>query len=575
MLLAFGIAAAQAPNNDAAKGEGVRTIRFAKGRVLIQPRAGLADKELDKILKPHGGRRGERIEGINVHVIELPPAAIELIVAKSLRDHPHIKFAEVDEIVDPDMTLNDPNVSVSWHLSKINAPTAWDYAYGSGVTVAVLDTGVDSAHPDLLGRLVPGWNFVENNTNVADLNGHGTATSGVAVASGNNSVGGAGIGWGSKLMPVRIADASGSSSFSRIAQGITWAADHGAKVASISFRNLGNSSTVISAAQYLRSKGGVVVVSAGNDGTLQSTPQSSYLTTVGATDSNDARASFSNFGPFLDVVAPGVSVRTTLRGGGYGIGTGTSFATPVVAGTYALMMSANPALSPSTLDNILMTTVRDLGSAGYDNYFGHGRVNASAAVSKARSTSAGDSQAPAVIISTPSASSKVSGLIAVNVSASDNVGVTKVQFYAGATLVATDTTSPYAFSWDTTTFPDGALTLQARAYDSAGNVGLGVVSVTVGNDTVSPTTAISNPTSGTKVTGTVGITVNASDNKKVARISLLIDGKEVAVSYGTTLSYPWNVPSAVSKKSSGTSTITARAYDSSNNMGSSSITVYK
>lgn len=576
MLLASGLStAAGNPQDDPPPGSATQTFRFAKGRVLIQAKAGLTEKELDKLLKPHGGKRLRRVEGIDLHVIELPPNALEAAVAKALRGHPHVKFAELDEIVDPDMALNDPKVGTSWHLSKIKAPAAWDISSAFNVTIAVLDTGVDTTHPDLSSKLVPGWNVIDNNSVVADLHGHGTATAGVAAAAGNNALGGAGVAWGAKIMPVKIADGTGASSFSLIAQGITWAADHGAKVASISYRNLGNSSAVLSAAQYMRGKGGVVVVSAGNDGSLQTTTPSPYLTTVGATDANDARASFSNTGNFLDVVAPGVSVPTTLRGGNFGIGTGTSFSTPVVAGTYALMMSANSALAPVTLDGVLTSTSLDLGGVGFDTSFGWGRVDAYAAVSKARSTVASDTLAPSVAITSPASSSKLSGLVSVAVAANDNIGVTRVQLYAGGVLIATDTSSPYGFILDTTRLPDGATSLEARAFDAAGNSKSAFVSVIVANDTIPPTATISNPVSGVRATGTLSVNVSAEDNKKVARITLLIDGKEVAVSYGTSLAYAWAVPAPQGKKSSTTSNITARAYDAAGNMGSQSVTVYK
>jgi hypothetical protein len=326
----------------------------------------------------------------------------------------------------------------------------------------------------------------------------------------------------------------------------------------------------------MRSKGGIVVTAAGNTGALRTDPQRASLTVAAATDSADARASFSSYGDYVDVAAPGVGILTTTRGGGYTTASGTSVASPVVAGVYALMMSAKPALQPATLDNILFSTALDLGSAGYDQYHGAGRVNAAAAVATALQATASDTQPPAVAIATPTGG-KISGLVPVDVTASDNVAVARTEVYVNGTLHTTDTQAPYGITLDTSKYPDGALNLQARAYDAAGNsASSSTVSLTVANDTVPPTVSITNPASGSTVSGTVSINVAASDNQKVAKISLTIDGKEVALSYGSTLSYSWTVPKPKgATKKAGSSTITARAEDPAGNSATASVTVNK
>jgi thermitase len=225
---------------------------------------------------------------------------------------------------------------------------------------------------------------------------------------------------------------------------------------------------VVSAAQYFRGKGGVVVAAAGNSGALTSNPATDAITSVAATGSTDARASWSSYGSYVDVSAPGVGIWSTTRGGGYASVSGTSFASPVTAGVYALMIGVNRSLAPATLDKILTTTAVDLGGAGWDQYYGWGRVNAGAAVVKAQQTAAVDSQSPSVSIRSPT-SGKVTAIAPVDVSATDNVGVVRVELYAGSTLVAADTLAPFAFSWDTRKHVNGSITLQARAYDAAGN----------------------------------------------------------------------------------------------------------
>ncbi len=559
-------------------------VRFVNGRVLVQPRAGLSEQEFDKAIKEHGGARKGHLKQINVYVVELPANADTVAVAKALSKNPHFKFAELDIAHEAALTPTDPYYPNEWHASKINAPSAWNSSKGMGVTIAILDSGVDGSHPDLVGSLVPGWNIYDNNSDTRDVYGHGTKVAGAAAAIGNNGVGVAGIAFSAKLMPVRVSDTSGSALSSSLAQGLTWAADHGARVANMSYMGLSCSSTVLNGATYFRNKGGVVVGSGGNTGATVSCSGSDALTEVASTNSADARSSFSSYGPFIDLAAPGEGIYTTTMGGGYGAVSGTSFSAPITAGAYALMMATNPSLAPKTLDQIVFSTALDLGSAGWDQYYGWGRLDAAAAVAKAAQTTASDTQNPTVSISSPTGG-QVSGLVPVNVSASDNVGVVRAELYANNTLVSTDTAAPYAFTWDTTPLPDGAATLQARAYDAAGNyASSSSISVTVANDTIAPKVTISSPISGAVVSGSVAIGVSATDNKKVSQISLLIDGKQVALSYGSTLSYTWSVSTTTtsrgkSKKQqtaiqSGTShTITATAMDPAGNKGTASVTV--
>jgi subtilisin family serine protease len=464
--------------------------------------------------------------------------------------------------------------SSAWHLPKIGAQTAWDYTQGNPVTIAILDTGVDTTHPDLQPQLVAGWNFYDNNSNVSDVYGHGTSVAGVAAAAGNNSIGVTSVSFKSKIMPMRVTDTQGYGYYSLMAQAITSAADKGARIANISFLGVSASSTVDSAAQYMRSKGGVVVVSGGNTSSLRSDPPRESLTVVAATDSNDARASFSSWGDYIDIAAPGVGLLTTTRGGAYGTFTGTSASSPVVAGVYALMMSANTTLQPAKLDNILITTALDLGGSGYDQEFGYGRVRADAAVASARATSSSDSQAPTVAIDSPTGGT-VSGLVPIDVTAEDNVVVARVDLFANGSLVANDTIAPYAFTLDSTKYSDGNVNLQARAYDGAGNsASSSTVAVTISNtakDTSPPTVSISNPANGSTVSGTVSVNVSAGDNQKVAKITLTIDGKQVAVSNGPSLAYNWTVPKAKGKNKN--STISARAEDATGNVATASVSV--
>jgi subtilisin family serine protease len=544
---------------------------WTKGRLLVEPRAGLSTQEFDKALKAQGARSKGRFQRTNTHVVELPAGLDEVKAMQALKKDRRFKYVELDMALMPDATVNDPNYSKSWALPKIQAPTAWDSTSGSNVILAVLDTGVDGSHPDLKANMVPGWNMYDNNSDTSDVYGHGTSVAGAAAMTGNNSTGSAGVAWAARIMPVRIAAPDGYANVSTIAQGITWAADNGAKVVNISY-GVSGYSTIHSAAQYLRNKGGVVVVSAGNSGALVTTAANDSVLSISATDSNDARTSWSSYGDYVDLAAPGASIYATTRGGSYANVSGTSFSSPITAATVALMMSANPKLAPADIDKILKTTALDLGSAGFDQYYGFGRIDAARAVAAANSYVATDTQAPTISITSPTGGTVV-GVVPVDVSYSDNVGVTRAELYVNGAKVATDDAAPFAFAWDTAGQPDGSYSLVAKAYDAAGNVGSSAsVGVTLGNDTTPPVISSFNLVGGMTVSPTKQVvSAAATDNQKVAKLSVAIDGKEVAIAYGSSISYSWNTR----KVAKGAHTVTVRAWDAAGNTTSKSVTVYR
>jgi subtilisin family serine protease len=555
-------------------------VGYAKGRLLVASRPGLSEAAFDKAMKPHNAHSRGYIRQLNTHVIELPAGADEVATMKALRKNRMLKYVELDMAVAPAATVTDPAYGSSWALTKIQAPTAWDRASGSGVTIAILDTGIDSTHPDLAPNLVPGWNVYDNNADTTDIHGHGTWVAGVAAMAANNGKGSAGVAWDARIMPVRIADPNAYAYWSTVAQGIYWAADHGAKVVNVSYNGVSGSSTVQSAAQYLRDRGGVVVVAAGNSSGLESIAANDSLLTVAATDQNDVRASFSSYGDYVDLAAPGVSVYTTAVGGGYSKASGTSFASPIVAATAALMLSANSTLTPADVDHILKTTALDLGTAGIDPYYGAGRVDAASAVEEAENMAVADIQAPTVSIAAPTGG-RVSDVVLVDVDYSDNVGVTRADFYVNGQLVASDSLSPFAFAWDTAGKADGSYTLSVQAYDAAGNRGTSpAVTVTIGNDTIgndgsdtfAPTITSFSLTDGMTVSPSrQTITVRSTDDLGVAKTSLVIDGKEVAAVYNKYLSWNWGTrPVAL-----GAHTITVHVTNTSGNVTSKTVTVYR
>ena len=572
-----GAAALQAPAAIAAQPVANGAEQYARGRILVMPRAGLSETEFTKALAPHGGK-GKKIGQSDLHVVELPANASEKAVVERLNRHPHIKFAELDRLVTPNFVSNDPYMGSAWHLPKVGATTAWDTTQGAGVIIAILDSGVDGTHPDLAPQMVPGYNFYDNNTNTADVNGHGTAVAGVAAAATNNALGVAGVAGQAKIMPVRIADANAYAYYSTIAKGVTYAADNGARVVNCSYGGVAGSATIQSAAQYLKNKGGLMFVSAGNNGIDENITPTTTMIAVSATDENDYRTSWSSYGNFVSMAAPGITY-TTSRGGSYGNWQGTSFSSPLTAGVAALMMAAKPSLGSAEIEKLMFSTAVDIGAAGRDNYYGHGRVNAAAAVQAALNTTvAVDTQAPAVSISNPIAYASVTGVVPVNVSATDNVGVARVELKANGSTVSVDSAAPFAFSWNSASVPNGMANLVAYAYDAAGNVAASTTvavnvangTTVVANDTTAPKVKIANPVSG-KVSGNVAVSSSAEDDSGVAGITqwIYIDGALVASGKGSSLAYNWN-----SKKASkGTHTIAVTARDAAGNTSTTSVSV--
>jgi len=302
---------------------------------------------------------------------------------------------------------------------------------------------------------------------------------------------------------------------------------------------------------------------------------------VSATTSSDTRASFSSYGNWVDIAAPGVSILTTNRGGGYGYWNGTSFSSPVAAGLAGLIISANPDLTNTQVVEIITQNADDLGDPGFDQYYGYGRVNARASLVAAIGTAPEpDITDPLVSIISPEEGSIVSGSITVSVSATDNVGVERVELYIDGTLFGTSATEPHNFYWNTNDLTEGYYELSATAYDTSGNIGhSNSVTVYVHNqqeqDITSPVVFFTSPDAlaadDVYLFKLVKITVSASDNIGVTRMQLYVDGLLRVDKQASKISWPWNVK----KASSGEHIISSKAYDAAGNVGTASITVNK
>jgi len=547
--------------------------------LLVAPRAGVDRSRAEAIYRSDGATIAAEIPQIGVHVLRVPVSALDS-VQQALSRRQEFEFVERNYVLPPVLEPNDPYYYKEWHLRRINGPAAWDVTLGDpGVIIAILDTGVDASHPDLAGKVVPGYNTYDNNTDTADVWGHGTEVAGAAAASSNNASGVASVAWRNPLMPIRVTDPQSYAYTSTIAQGLTWAVDHGARVMNISFSSVAGSSTIRSAAQYVVSKGGVVVAAAGNCGCADPTTENPYIISVSATNVDSTLAAFSSTGSYVDVAAPGVGIQTTEKGGGYNSVSGTSFSSPITAGVIALMMSANPALGPSDFESLLEATAVDLGSTGYDTSFGFGLIDAAAAVNAAVGSSAAppDTTAPSASISSPTDGSTVSGVTSVDVLAFDDRGVSRVELYVDGALLGADSASPFSFAWDTSGASPGTHTLQAKAFDAAGNSSSSpVIQVNItGSDKTPPQVNITSPASGSTVAKTAKIAVSATDDSAVAMVEAFVDGVSLGSAACSSSSCSATLTWRTQRASRGAHVISAVAYDSFGNVGDATpLTVY-
>ncbi|MGH2380181.1 MAG: S8 family serine peptidase [Candidatus Limnocylindria bacterium] len=335
-------------------------------------------------------------------------------VLAELRADPSVEYAEpnyVVRLVEDEgavaaVSVNDPKTAGQYSLDRMRVRDAWSLETGGSGVVAVLDTGVQANHRDLSGRVLPGYDFVNNDSNAADDNGHGTWVAGIIAANTNDAYGIAGISWSDKILPVKIMTREGRGDTADLTSGIVWAANHGATVINMSVGGFPDSQHVRDAVNYAWNEGVVLVGAAGNNGRQENFYPASFpnVVSVSATQVNDEFSHWSSYGPAVDVSAPGASVQTTnctvcpnSSWGEHTYISGTSFATPNVAGVVALIRARYPSYTPAQVVSRLTGTVDDLGYAGHDYRYGRGRVNAYRALGgsvTAPGPSTGDTREP-------------------------------------------------------------------------------------------------------------------------------------------------------------------------------------
>ncbi|MAO23709.1 MAG: hypothetical protein CMJ35_03320 [Phycisphaerae bacterium] len=323
-------------------------------------------------------------------VIQVPDGMSEGQLAAMLMATGDYEFVEPNWTLFPAVQPNDSQYGSSWQHTRLDSEAAWDIETGdSNIIVAICDSGVDTDHADLQDALIPGFNAASNRAQAAggdveDINGHGTFVAGCAAAQGNNNTGVTGVGWDFSIMPIRVTNnTDGTASAFSILDGARWAAENGAHIVNASFSG-GTSASNQSVGRYLKELGALLFWASGNDGAYIEPNRPDYVI-VGSTTSSDNRSGFSNYGPAVDVTAPGSSVRSTRRFGSYGNGSGTSYASPIAAGVGAMIYSVNPDFSADDVQDILYKSVDDLGASGRDDFYGRGRVNTHNAVLMAQS----------------------------------------------------------------------------------------------------------------------------------------------------------------------------------------------
>ena len=405
-----------------------------KGLVNWKKKNGKTEKEYYSNIQKSFQKRSKRSKkGVafntnlsNTYVIEADVSSQEEYekLLASLKKDSRFEYAEASMEVSTCMVPDDPYFSTSgswgqtyddlYGVKLTSCPEAWDTATGEGVTVAVVDTGIDNTHPDIADNIwtntkeianngidddnngyiddIWGWDFTNSDNNSVDDNGHGTHVAGTIAATGNNGIGVIGVAPGAKVMAVKGLDKDGRGDERAIANAIVYAAENGADIINCSFGGKGYSQAFEDAVNTAINLGAVVVVSAGNnnnDASDYSPASIKDAITVAATDSNDKRAIFSNWGSGIDVAAPGVDILSLCASGttkGTPVGDkytrldGTSMAAPHVSGIAALILSNQRELSSEQVSAVIQCSTTDIMDIGFDNYTGYGRINAAQAL---------------------------------------------------------------------------------------------------------------------------------------------------------------------------------------------------
>ena len=344
------------------------------------------------LMAQYGLQTMRYLAGLDTYVLRTQPGAVMQLVDE-LGGRTEVIYAEPNYLAQAALTPTDPDYSLPDRVyapQLIGAEAAWDITTGSTeVVIAVADSGIELSHPEFSGRLLPGYDFVNEDSDPSDDSGHGTHAAGVIAAAMNNGQGTTGLAPGALIMPVKVLNASNLADWADVAAGIVFAADQGADIINLSLGGYAGSQLLLDAVRYAAGHGVTLVAAAGNLGLELPYYPAAYDETIAvmATTRSDERFILSNYGGFVDIGAPGVEIWSTLWSagtpGGYGFASGTSASTPHVSGLAGLLLARRPDLQPAAVRTIIEQTAVDLGAPGRDPFFGAGRINASAAMTAA------------------------------------------------------------------------------------------------------------------------------------------------------------------------------------------------
>jgi len=366
------------------------------GELIIRMKPGFNLTSLQLPEKTSYDKARPGLSKLNAGIIKVPPGEEQNFLVE-LRKSKGVLYVEPNYIVEASIIPDDVQWSQQYGPAQIQAPAAWDITTGSSnAVIAIIDSGLDANHIEFNGRLVTGYDFVENDNTPQDLCGHGTHVAGIAAASGNNSEGIAGISWDTRIMPVRVLGADCKGSIADVAESIIWAVERGAKVINLSLGILSPSSLLENATYYAYTHGAAIFAAAGNQNiSIIAYPAAyAWVMAIGATNASGLRAGYSNTGATLDLMAPGDDIYSTLpttsnffyhascpNGGNpcekvpfYASLSGTSMASPHAAGGAALLASLSTFNTPDKIYQALTDTALDMDVAGLDANTGYGLI---------------------------------------------------------------------------------------------------------------------------------------------------------------------------------------------------------
>ena len=355
---------------------------YVSNQLIIKFKDSITTSQKEAIFQKSQVTQLSAIENGEFSLVSIPTGSDSKKITKLLLRFPEVASVELNYKIKTSYKPLDQNYAKQWYSQKIHMPSAWNMTFGSSdIKVAVIDAGLQVTHPDLKGKITKPYNAVTGGTSIPS-SVHGTHVAGIIAAS-KNKIGIMGIAPNVKIIPVNVFQGEVADIYT-VANGIDYAVKAGADIINLSLTTEDYTAILDDSIQSAVKQGVVVVAAVGNDQTSRPQYPAAYenVIAVSATTKGDKRADFSNYGSYINLCAPGVDIYSTAPKSTYLLESGTSMATPIVSGVSALILSKNPFLSPAEVTDILQKSSVDLGTKGWDRYYGYGRVNAYKALVK-------------------------------------------------------------------------------------------------------------------------------------------------------------------------------------------------